>query len=162
VFIEQIIDLDRELKPLRQVVVREEICDGVARRNPRPGVVHTIGLIGIVLVAARVRTGYGYFAQIENKPLCGLKTRISLARLFRNEGNSIARVDIDVSIKPRITRKRGVAGIACRTVDDSVALVRSFQESVVEALGNAADASIEIRVNPLSAGFGEVLKVSGT
>src|SRR5271155_3046136 len=145
-----------------QVVVRQKIGDRIAWHNTWTEIIDAVGFVGVVLVPTGVRTGGDHFVQIEDQPLRGLKACKSLAGLFWNQRNAITGVDVYISVQTWIPGQRAVARVACRTVDNRIALVGGFKKGPVEAPGDSPKTAAEVRIEPFTACPGKVLKVPGS
>ena len=99
VAIEQIVDLNGELKPSGQIIVSPEVGHRVARRDSRSKIVGWGRLIRIVFVASRIRTRYSHFIEIDDKFRSEIKVRPGLPGLLRNQRDPVARMNVDIAIK---------------------------------------------------------------
>src|SRR5580692_7756732 len=107
--VEQVIHLKRQPEPFPEIVMGAEVGDGIAGGNSRTEIIYAIGLICVVLVAARIRTRYGDFIEVEHELRSSLDVHISLSGLLGNQGNPIAGVNVDIAIESGIAGKRGIA-----------------------------------------------------
>src|SRR5580658_7929070 len=89
-----------------------------------------------------------------------MEVGVSFSALFRNQRNPVAGMDVDVAVQSRRSGDRAVAGVVRGSVDGFGALICRRKKRVVQAPGDVADLSIEIRVKALAASLRKILEVS--
>ena len=147
--IEEIIHLERDPETFRQIVMHPEVGDRVTRRNARPEIINSVRPIRVVLIPPRVGTRNRDLVNVDAELRGYLKRCVGLAILFRNQGNPIAGLNINVAVESRTTGKRRIAGVVGPSIQYLVAPVGGFQISPVKAPSDAPDAAVKTGVETL-------------
>ncbi len=106
--VEEIVDLDKELQPIRCLITRAEIVTDT--REARAKVVNSVLLMQIILISTREGAAHGIEIQIDGKLLDRMGVQVGFENVSRRLRKLVSGSHGDVSFEAQATVVCGVTG----------------------------------------------------